>query len=346
MTAGVQGQLYGVSGSRSVTAWLAREGDTLRWCDETGRPLAAAPLGACEFSEGPGGAAAFVTLPDGQRFETREGAALLALGSGAGGFRGTWLSRLEGHGGAVVLAVLGTALLLYAGVRFAVPAMAAEVAEAVPPSVAQGMDRAVLRGFDEGVLAPSRLAPADRDRIEALLAPLIPGVPTHVRPALAFRDGGEAVGANAFALPGGQIVVTDALVQLLSEAELQAVLAHELSHGAARHSLRRGLQFSGLAVLWSWVTGDLGALLTILPVTLLELAYARDFELEADAQAVERLVVIGRDPEALAQALQRLSPEGGKGASSSYLSTHPPTAERLDALAAAVERVRAREGSF
>ena len=346
MKAAVQGQLYGVSGSRSVRAWLDREGDTLRWCDEAGQVLAAAPLGACEFSDAPGGAAAFVTLPDGQRFETREEAALLAMGAGVVGFRRSWLSRLESHGGAVLLAVLGTALLLYAGVRFAVPAMAAEVAEAVPPSVAQGMDRAVLRGFDEGVLAPSRLAPADRKRVEALLAPLIPGVPSHVRPSLAFRDGGEVVGANAFALPGGQIVVTDAIVALLPDAELQAVLAHELSHGAARHSLRRGLQFSGLAVLWSWVTGDLGALLTILPVTLLELSYARDFEFEADAQAVERLVAIGRDPEALAQALGRLSPEGTVAGSSGYLSTHPPTVERLEALAAAVKRVRGRDENF
>lgn len=346
MRVGIQGQLYGVTGSRSVAAWLDREGDTLRWCDEAGHALAVAPLDACEFSEGPGGAAAFVTLPGGQRFETREEAALLVLGAGAAGFRRTWLSRLEGHGGAVVLAVLGTVLLLYAGVRFAVPAMAAEVAEAVPPSVAQGMDRAVLRGFDDGVLAPSRLALADRERVEALLAPLIPDVPSHVRPALAFRDGGDVVGANAFALPGGQIVVTDAIVQRLTDAELQAVLAHELSHGAARHSLRRGLQFSGLAVLWSWVTGDLGALLTILPVTLLELAYARDFEFEADAQAVERLVGIGRDPKALAQALGRLSPGGPEGGSSGYLSTHPPTAERLAALAAAVERARGGEGNF
>ena len=98
----------------------------------------------------------------GSASETRDGAGLLALGAGSAGFQRSWLSRLEGHGGAVALAVLVTALLLYAGIRFAVPAIAAEVAEAVPPSVAQGMDRAVLRGFDEGVLAPSRLTLADR----------------------------------------------------------------------------------------------------------------------------------------------------------------------------------------
>ena len=346
MKEGIQGQLYGVSGSRSVAAWLCREGDMLSWCDETGKALVTAPLGACQFSDAPGGAAAFVSLPDGQRFETREGAALLALGAGAAGFRRSWLSRLEGHGGAVLLAVLVTVLLVYGGVRVAVPALAAEVAEAVPPSVAQGMDRAVLRGFDEGVLQPSRLSPAERHQVEALLAPLILGVPSHLQPVLAFRDGGDAVGANAFALPGGHIVVTDAIVRLLSEDELQAVLAHELSHGAARHSLRRGLQFSGLAVLWSWVTGDVGALLTILPVTLLELAYARDFEFEADAQAVERLVAIGQDPEALVRALGRLSPEGAERAASSYLSTHPPTTERLEALAAAIERGRETEERF
>ena len=147
-------------------------------------------------------------------------------------------------------------------------------------------------------------------------------------------------------------------MQLLSEAELQAVLAHELSHGAARHGLRRGLQFSGLAVLWSWVTGDLGALLTILPVTLLELSYARDFEFEADAQAVERLWAIGQDPEALAQALGRLSPDGAEKGFPGYLSTDqqvPPTplpsprsgyADSGSALAAAVERVRRREGGL
>ena len=52
----------------------------------------------------------------------------------------------------MALAVLVTALLLYAGIRFAVPAIAAEVAEAVPPSVAQGMDRAVLGALMKGSL--------------------------------------------------------------------------------------------------------------------------------------------------------------------------------------------------
>lgn len=346
MSEGVRGRLYGAGGSRSEAATLYREAEVLRWVNDGGDELGLALLAECDISDAPSAAAAFVTLPDGRRFETPDGRALEALGAGVRSFRRSWLSRLEGHGGAVLLAVVVTALLLYGGVRFAVPVIAGQVAEAVPPGVAQDLDRAVLKAFDEGVLDPTTLSEEEQNAVAALLTPLLPGLPAHVAPKLAFRDGGERVGPNAFALPGGQIVVTDAIVRRLNPAELQAVLAHELSHGAARHSLRRALQFSGLAVLWSWVTGDLGALLTLIPVTIMELSYARDFEFEADAAAVRRLLAAGQDPRALGQALARLQPEDGAGDAPSYLSTHPSTAERRKALEAAIAREAGTQGRF
>src|SRR5690606_15157282 len=99
-----------------------------------------------------------------------------------------------------------------------------------------------------GVLEPSRLAPerqaALRARFEALVAhmPALPARYAHYAPryTLDFRRG---LGANAFALPGGAIVVTDGLVEAARAAGLQddaiaGVLAHEIGHVAHRHTTR------------------------------------------------------------------------------------------------------------
>ncbi len=148
---------------------------------------------------------------------------------------------------------------------------------------------------------------------------------------------------NAWALPGGKIAVNRGLlVELHSEAELAAVLSHEIVHAAARHSAQKietalGLDL-GLTVLGAAVSdrderkliigaGSLGAV-------LLSQKYSRDAESEADYYGMQYMVRAGYDPQAAVE-LQKTFLRLSKGKNPNWLeglfASHPPSQERVDA---------------
>ena len=149
---------------------------------------------------------------------------------------------------------------------------------------------------------------------------------------LVFRDGGRA-GANAFALPSGIVILTDQLVALAEDdAELQAIMAHEIGHVRNRHALRSLLQRSFATGLLIVVTGDVtaaGGMLVTLPTMLLRAGYSREFELEADAVARDYLQRTGQPLTLYTGLLQRMS-EASPSSTPGLLRTHPATPERIE----------------
>ena len=143
---------------------------------------------------------------------------------------------------------------------------------------------------------------------------------------------------NAFAVPGGYVYVTRGILVLMnSEAELAAVLGHELGHINARHSVRRmsklilvqlGLSVGGaLSETFAKISG-----VASLSIQLLFLKYSRDDEREADRLGVEYSRKSGFNPGKMVDffaSLQRLG-DLSKGASlPGFLSTHPLNQERI-----------------
>jgi Zn-dependent protease with chaperone function len=145
---------------------------------------------------------------------------------------------------------------------------------------------------------------------------------------------GDAVGANALALPSGIIVMTDDLVELAQhDDELVAVLAHEIGHVRGRHALRQLLQTAGVSALALAVLGDVSSisgLASAIPA-LLQAKHSRDFEREADVFAKQWLMKNNIAPERFDAILCRLDAAVGSAVSSDvldYMSSHPPTSER------------------
>jgi predicted Zn-dependent protease len=149
---------------------------------------------------------------------------------------------------------------------------------------------------------------------------------------------------NAWALPGGKIAVNRGLLtELTSEAELAAVLGHEIVHAAARHgalAMQRGLLLQGalLATQVAAQRGDYGSLTVgaaSLGAQLLTMRNSREAELESDLYGMRYMAAAGYDPNAavaLQQTFVRLSEEnGGRGGRLATLfASHPPSAERVD----------------
>jgi predicted Zn-dependent protease len=184
-------------------------------------------------------------------------------------------------------------------------------------------------------LRPSGLLPARQKEIAALLRRAGEAAGAPDRFTLQMRDGGP-IGANAFALPDGTIIVTDQLVQLAEQdEEILAVLAHEVGHVEGRHGMQRIAQSTALGMLLTLVTGDVSqvaAVVSALPAMLIEAGYSRDFEREADARAVSLLNAMGVPPSHLARFLERMQAKLGKESGPSWLASHPPTKERMQAI--------------
>ncbi|MEN8204669.1 MAG: M48 family metalloprotease [Pseudomonadota bacterium] len=116
---------------------------------------------------------------------------------------------------------------------------------------------------------------------------------------------------NAFALPGGYIYITRGMLAYLnSEAELAAVLGHEIGHVTARHSVRQQSTSAVTGILGAVLaasTGIQGAdSLTNLAGTAIVRGYGREHELEADRLGAEYLARSGYDPEAMLQVVSIL----------------------------------------
>ena len=149
---------------------------------------------------------------------------------------------------------------------------------------------------------------------------------------------------NAWALPGGKIAVNRGLLtKLNSEAELAAVLSHEIVHAAARHSaksIERGMLLSGVIGVASSAidqnAGNYGRIFdngAQLGAQFIVSSYGREAELESDAYGMIYMMRAGFDPEA-AVSLQETFVQLSKGQSNNWLdgmlASHPPSQERVE----------------
>lgn len=146
---------------------------------------------------------------------------------------------------------------------------------------------------------------------------------------------------NAYAAPGGVVVVHTGLLRAADTAEeVAGVLAHEIAHVELRHSLRQMVKSAGLRMAVAAVIGDWGALADA-GAQLAELKFSRDAEREADARGLERLRQAHIDPRGLPRFFDKLLRAEGGATLPAALSTHPATRERIATLDAAILAGRA-----
>lgn len=260
----------------------------------------------------------------------------------------SFIHYLENHLGWIVASLVLTVAAGWAFLEYGVPELAEFVVNRTPPAMEISLGKEVLKGLDHklGYFSPSKTVPSKKDSISAALQKmcfLLADCPSY---HLQFRDGG-VIGANAFALPGGIIVITDQLIQMAqSDTEIVAVLAHELGHVKQRHAFRQSIQtvLSGLIV--AAVTGDVSSSASGLSGFLIEMRYSQTHETQADAFALTALKKACLPPKAYADILQRLDKELAVAANenekkpdkalqnkmdslSVMLTTHPNTAARI-----------------
>lgn len=219
-----------------------------------------------------------------------------------------------------------TVALIALGYVYGLPAASKVLARTLPESAQHMIGRETLAFLDRHMLKPTALTEERRQRIVERFREL--KLPSTDSPAYEILFRKSRIGPNALALPSGQIVLTDEIVELVGDDEaVMGILAHELGHLSERHLLRRLFQSSIVGLGATVLFGDVSSVVAGIPALLIDLKYSRDAECEADDYAIAMLKANGISPARMAQVFEKL---GGKSLEMSpYLSSHPPLAERI-----------------
>jgi beta-barrel assembly-enhancing protease len=146
---------------------------------------------------------------------------------------------------------------------------------------------------------------------------------------------------NAFALPGGQLFITQALFdKLKTEDQIAGVLAHEISHVIARHSaqqlakmqLTQGLSSAAVIASGDYNAGQMAAVIG----QMVNMKYGRDDELEADTLGVRLMHEAGYDPNAMIEVMHILNAESKGARQPEFFSTHPNPDNRIQHIKDAI----------
>ena len=246
-------------------------------------------------------------------------------------------ARLAGEGSLIARRLKRLALIALLVVPFTVygvwkvlPWLSERLATLIPPAVEERMGDSVARYLSrKGDLCQNRATLDAVDRIVQRLHAA--GGPSPYRMRLRVVRNNMV---NAFAAPGGHIMVFQGLLQMTSnEDELAGVLAHEIIHVRRRHTTKAIFRqmgiWAGLAVL----TGDISGALATVAGTAGILRFMREHETEADLAGLELMRQAGYNVAGMGTIFRKLQDvTGNMPGLLEFLSTHPDTAERIKAI--------------
>jgi Zn-dependent protease with chaperone function len=265
---------------------------------------------------------------------------------------------LESHWLVVFSSVLIVPLFMWSMMTYVLPGAAHAAVAFLPDSIADSMGEQTLYILDKTQLDPTELPQEQQQQVTEIWQRITTQLDLpEDQYQLHFRK--FDMGANAMALPDGSIIVTDDIVDLMADDPdaLLAVLLHEIGHIEHQHSLKMVAQTTATTMLFAMMFGDIegaGELILGAGTGLLQSAFSRDMEREADEFAHKNLPQFNISPVAFADAMTLLisshtsDNEGEEDSSEDefmstlnhwlqYLSTHPDTQERIDSARNAEE---------
>ena len=234
------------------------------------------------------------------------------------------------------LASMGVLAVLY---LWGIPALAAFVASRVPVSWEERLGRSIVTH-----LVPPAMRCTDKTRtrvIDEIITVLTASLPTSPFTIRVIVVNDSTI--NAFAVPGGYIVLYRGLLEKTQTAEeLAGVLAHELQHIFKHHVTQALIQHVSTGLLLAAITGDTSRATAygLESARLLGiLRYSRQSEEEADAAGMRMLLESGIDPKGMIAFYELLTKSTSETSSIlQYLSTHPSTGDRIKNLKSLVEQ--------
>ena len=210
--------------------------------------------------------------------------------------------------------------LLLSAYFWGIPKMTEIVVARIPDSVEQQLGAELIPTLENGFFTPSGLSDQRMEQAQKIFDAITPAHP-RVPMRLLFRRA-PSLGANAVALPGGTIVVTDQMIATITAKtgdlkgdqaiQLAGVFAHEIGHVENKHTLKALLSNSALAVISASLFGDFSAVITAMPVALIHSEYSRNMEAQADEFAIKRFHELGYSTNQMANLFELLHKKSAK----------------------------------
>lgn len=234
-----------------------------------------------------------------------------------------------------------------AGWQWGIPLLARGVVHFVPAEIEQQIGRESLKQIQDIGLLPSQLPLVQQQKIsQDFNAAIAVAYPSQQVPhTLHFlRSGKWPIGPNAFALPGGDVVLTDELVELLHDSleTVTAILAHEYGHVIHKHSLQLAAEGTLSSALVGLMLGDVSSWVASVPIMLQQMAYSRDLEREADEESIKVMHANRISTEVMVLFFERIKKQSRRHDAedetlSISFSSHPADAERIARFRAAAK---------
>ncbi|HTD05161.1 M48 family metallopeptidase, partial [Undibacterium sp.] len=296
-----------------------------------------------------------LSFADGSHCEVNgvsEKAALLT----ALGYQKSFVIRWQDKWLGALAAIVIMLFALFSAYWWGIPWTADRVAPLIPLAAEKKLGDETLAGLDLGLFQPSGLSDEWIRQAQDVFSRIKPAT-TRMPLQLVFRQA-KNVGPNAFALPNGTIVVTDAMLHHIAGPggdmsgfradELAGVLAHEIGHVEYRHSTKNLIRSSLLAVISGTLFGDFSAVAAGAPLMVLQGQYSREMETQADDYAATLLKQRGISPSHMADLFESLENSNKRNPANTmpswmryatdYVASHPPTKDRIASLRRAAQR--------
>ena len=259
------------------------------------------------------------------------------------------LARIERFGWHIIPLAIMTPFLAFGLYRLMIPLLIAFGMFMTPDVMLRSIDTNTIKTLDLKFMKDTQLTQDNQAAIQARFDILVAQaqnqnsrtrrVPNY---KLLFRDS-KIIGPNAFALPGGTIVMTDALVKLFPDEDfvLDAVLAHEIGHVDGEHSLRQIYRALGMAAMIGLIAGDAGPMLEDIILegsALLSLSFSRKHEMHADNFSYDLLKAAGLRTDGLIVFFEKIDEDFGAPKDGEWMMTHPLSDKRVNNIKSRMAR--------
>ncbi|MBO9476134.1 M48 family metallopeptidase [Shimia sp. R11_0] len=330
----VQGVGFYPGSSRRFEAHVTVDptADTVRLIDaETGKFLLICALSAVTVDKAAGQGPRQIYLPDNWLLQIEVPEDVAIFGEAP---RNQLLRHFEEVRPRLIAVVAVAVMATWLVWKYGLTVIVAVAVYMTPENLRDYMDRGTMQSIDFVLADATNLSTSEQEKVRKIFDNIVAQVPQKQqrirRFDLLFRDV-EGMGPNAFALPGGTIVVTDQLVQEFGTDQdvIAGIIGHELAHTLQDHGLKQLYRGLSIYVLLAMIAGDLGPVLEDIALegqVFVRLAFSRAHEAEADRIGVRLATEAGYDGKGLARFFETLQSEQ---LDLPWLSTHPSFERRI-----------------
>lgn len=251
------------------------------------------------------------------------------------------IHKLESNFLLILFSLIFTVAFIYSFVVWGIPYTSKKIAYALPSELNKTLSDELLKNLDEVFLHKSLLDENKKKMInEEFAKNILPNIESKSMfdYKLHFRNiiiDDKSI-ANAFALPNGDIVITDGLIRMSkNQEEIISVIYHEIGHIEKRHSLQRIIQGSFLTLVSMFLTGDVtfsSDFIIGVGSLFVNTNYSRTHEIQADKFALDKMLQTGINPKYFSSILNKITgdqkDENTNNSFFKYFSTHPTTHNR------------------